>query len=101
MSRLDKWDTYLTVQARAMLEALKISERYNEDAGQTFADAALEAQRLADETQCAMVVGWQINDGSGNKEPGYAPLTALSLMTLEPVALVYPLERELTCKPKR
>jgi hypothetical protein len=93
---LRKWAPYLLGEGREleMLESLKISMRAESDSGMPFSDACLIAQQLADENDAQMVVGWQINDTTGFREPGWCPVRMLSLMLLEPVALIYPLQRE-------
>lgn len=77
-------------RARKLLEALDIGSRPLHDGGLTITEATVAAQDIANETNVQMVVGWQINDVSGDKEAGFCPRTSLEYMTLEPVGLVYP-----------
>lgn len=102
MRNLERWAAYLSKESLARLTALAISDREDSDGGPTFADACLRAQELADKHGETMVVGWQINDATGGKEPGWIPLRGIDLAAIEPVALLYPLEREpKPCKPKK
>ena len=80
----------LSPDARKMLEALDIGARPLHDGGRTITEATLEAQHVANRDRVEMVVGWQINDATGDKEAGYCARAALELMTLEPVGLVRP-----------
>jgi SLT domain-containing protein len=82
-----------------MLDALRISDRASQAGAQLFADMCIAAHNEANDKNTAMCVGWQINDASGDREPGYGPMAALSLLTLEPVAMLYPLQRNpIKCK---
>lgn len=75
---------------RALLDALNIAGR-DLAAGALSLDAArLEAQRIADQDDVAMVIGWQINDETGLREAGYLPLAAIETLVLEPVEVVRP-----------
>lgn len=99
---LEKWTPYLPPRARLMLEALRISARAEHESALPFAEACLLAQADADKGSVPIVVGWQINDVSGNKEPGWCVVGSLPLLTIEPVALLYPIERNvLPCRPRK
>ena len=61
--------------------------------GMTIGEARLCAQRSATQYGIVMVVGWQLNDTTGEKEYGYCPLTSVSpafivevLETVQPAA---------------
>lgn len=102
MKSLDRWAAYLSRESLARLTALAISDREDHDGGPTFGDACFLVQELADKHGECMVIGWQINDATGAKEPGWIPLRGIDLSAIEPVALVYPLERiPKSCKPKK
>ena len=99
---LSRWAVYLPPDALALLEALAISERAEHETAMPFAEACLHAQESADAAQVQVVVGWQLNDVSGDKEPGWATPASLAHVQLEPVALIYPLPRSAApCKPRR
>jgi hypothetical protein len=84
-----------------MLDTLKISARPDHESAQPFAEACLQAQADADANGAQIVIGWQINDATGDREPGWGPLAALNLLTLEPVAMLYPIQRNpIPCKRK-
>lgn len=101
MSALGHWAGYLSAAAIERLEALKISERMPHVGAESFTEATLRAQRDADESGNHIVIGWQMNDVTGDREPGWGPLLALNLLTLEPVAMLYPIQRTpIPCKRK-
>lgn len=77
-------------RARKLLEALDIGSRPLHEGGLTITEATVQAQAIANESNVEMVVGWQINDVTGDKEAGFCPRASLEFMTLEPVGLVYP-----------
>lgn len=77
-------------RARKLLEALDIGARPLHAGGLTITEATVAAQEIANESNVEMVVGWQINDATGDKEAGFCPRRSLEFMTLEPVGLVYP-----------
>jgi len=101
MSNFGNWSIYLTEATAVRLERLAIAARPMHAGAMEFAEACMRAQRDADEGDVQIVVGWQINDATGDKEPGWGPIKALNLLTLEPVAMLYPLQRNpIPCKRK-
>lgn len=80
----------LSPARRAMLDALKISERDNAPGTLTLDEIRVEAQKMADLGKVEIAIGWTINDETGLREAGYCPVSSLEILVLEPVDVVRP-----------
>lgn len=74
----------------SLFDVLKISDRPLSESSIPLDQARAEAQKVADENQVDVVLGWQINDADGCKEYGWCPAAAADLLVIEPIETIKP-----------